>query len=167
MVDNQGAEFYEPPWLPAAATSGAVGGTAPVCRICYRAANANSGPLLSPCGCKGSIGLTHKQCLERWLQGRDTDQCNGCLHRYNVRWNHPPLYAFFLDPDHRVDVLRIVVDIISCAGDVMVLAFAWTYASRSLGNSTWLVYILVVGVLIFQTIFWLLVEIIRAMYVDS
>lgn len=163
MVDNLGAEFYDPQALPAPDSTDAMEGTSPVCRICYRGATPDSGPLLSPCACKGSIGLTHKRCLERWLQGRDTDHCNVCLRAYAVRWKHPPLYEFFLEPDHRVDVLRIVVDIISCTGDVMVLGFAWTYASGFLGGSSWFVYVLVLGVLIFQTIFWLLVEIIRAM----
>ncbi|KAH9371120.1 hypothetical protein HPB48_000347 [Haemaphysalis longicornis] len=57
----------------------------PVCRICFRGANEECGPLVSPCFCKGSMGLTHKACIERWLRVRNTDQCNVCLVSMNVR----------------------------------------------------------------------------------
>ncbi|KAH9377877.1 hypothetical protein HPB48_004186 [Haemaphysalis longicornis] len=59
--------------------------TTPVCRICYKRANVDCGPLVAPCSCKGSIGFAHKSCIERWLRDRTTDQCTVCLASLNVR----------------------------------------------------------------------------------
>ncbi|XP_077508057.1 uncharacterized protein LOC144119262 [Amblyomma americanum] len=129
----------------------------PVCRICYRGSR-SGGPLLSPCVCKGSMGLTHRTCLERWLRERDTDQCNVCLARFRVRRQHPPLRKFFAEPRNRRDVLRMVVNLVSATGDVVVLVFAWSYAARFLGGLGWFLYLLVVALLVFQTFFWVLVE---------
>lgn len=125
-----------------------------VCRICYR----GSGDLFSPCECRGTMALTHKACLERWLRERDTDQCNVCLARFRVRRVQPPLRKFFTESSNRADVLRMAVNLISAAGDVVVLVFAWSYASRFLGGLGWFLYLLVVALLVFQTLFWILVE---------
>ncbi|KAG0433842.1 hypothetical protein HPB47_019544 [Ixodes persulcatus] len=56
----------------------------PVCRICYRRSDTEQGALIAPCSCKGSIGLTHQSCMERWLRERNTEQCDVCLHRLKV-----------------------------------------------------------------------------------
>lgn len=125
-----------------------------VCRICYR----GSGDLFAPCECRGTMALTHKACLERWLRERDTDQCNVCLARFRVRRVQPPLHKFFAESSNRGDVLRMVVNLISAAGDVVVLVFAWSYASRFLGSLGWFLYLLVVALLVFQTLFWIMVE---------
>ncbi|KAK8757554.1 hypothetical protein V5799_004814 [Amblyomma americanum] len=58
----------------------------------------------------------------------------------------------------------MAVNVASCLGDVMVLVFAWIYASGFLGNVGWLTYLFIVAVLLFQTVFWITVEVIRAMY---
>ncbi|KAL1477119.1 hypothetical protein MTO96_036004 [Rhipicephalus appendiculatus] len=104
------------------------------------------------------IALTHKACLERWLRERDTDQCNVCLAQFRVRRVQPPLRKFFTESSNRGDVLRMAVNLISAAGDVVVLVFAWSYASRFLGSRGWFLYLLVVALLVFQTLFWILVE---------
>ncbi|KAK8786441.1 hypothetical protein V5799_023779 [Amblyomma americanum] len=54
--------------------------TAPVCRICHD--EEGQEPLLSMCKCSGSIGLVHAPCLERWLNVRNTDDCELCHHRF-------------------------------------------------------------------------------------
>ncbi|KAH6933109.1 hypothetical protein HPB50_012153 [Hyalomma asiaticum] len=126
----------------------------PVCRICYR----SSGDLFAPCECRGTMALTHKACLERWLRERDTDQCNVCLTRFRVRRVKPPFRKFFTESSNRRDVMRIVVNLIAAAGDLVVLVFAWSYASRFLGSLGWFLYLLVVALLVFQTLFWILVE---------
>ncbi|KAK8789039.1 hypothetical protein V5799_021184 [Amblyomma americanum] len=74
---------------------------------------------------------------------------------------------FFWDPDHRIDILRMVVDAVSATGDAVVLTFAWVYASGFLVGAGWFLYLLVLAVLVFQTAFWVVVEVIRAMYAMS
>lgn len=135
--------------------------TPAVCRVCYTEGNVERGPLVASCACKGSLGLAHKGCLERWLRERDTDRCNVCLHRYAVSRKRAPLYGFFTDPDSRKEVIRMVVDVVSGSGDVMMLVFGWTYATGFMGLSSWLSYLLVFGVLLFQTVFWCIVEVVR------
>lgn len=125
-----------------------------VCRICYR----GSGELFAPCECRGTMALTHKGCLERWLRERDTDQCNVCLAHFRVRRVHAPLRKFFTDSSNRRDVLRMAVNLVTAIGDMVVLVFAWSYAGRFLGGLGWFLYLLVVALLVFQTIFWILVE---------
>ncbi|KAL3245428.1 hypothetical protein MRX96_017987 [Rhipicephalus microplus] len=150
-----------------------------MCRICFRGANEERGQLVAPCSCKGSIGLTHKSCLERWLRQRHTDHCDVCLARFNIRktpaiayigaaLNRPyllvsqPLYKFFRVPEHRMDVMRMAVNLLSCIGDILILGLAWTYAVKILGSQGWFAYTVIVLVLLFQSVFWLTVEVIRA-----
>ncbi|KAL1479980.1 hypothetical protein MTO96_051417 [Rhipicephalus appendiculatus] len=133
-----------------------------VCRICFQGANEERGQLVAPCSCKGSIGLTHKSCLERWLRQRHTDQCNVCLARFNIRKTPAPLCKFFRVPEHRMDVMRMAVNLLSCIGDILVLGLAWTYAVKILGSQGWFAYTVIVLVLLFQSLFWLTVEGIRA-----
>lgn len=134
-----------------------------VCRICHRREGHSGDPFLEPCACRGPNRFAHKGCLERWLRDHDTDQCDVCHHRFVVLLRYAPLLDFFKDPDHRVDVLRMVVDAVSAAGDVLVLSFAWVYASGILSATGWILYLLVMSVLLFQTVFWTVVEVIRAM----
>nr|XP_054923094.1 E3 ubiquitin-protein ligase MARCHF2-like [Dermacentor andersoni] len=136
-----------------------------VCRICLRGEACTDDPLLEPCACRGPSGFAHKGCLERWLRDRDTDQCDVCHRRFMVLLKMAPLLDFFTDPSHRVDVLRMVVDAVSAAGDALVLSFAWMYASGFLRAAGWILYLLVMSVLLFQTVFWTVVEVIRVMYV--
>nr|XP_037275880.1 E3 ubiquitin-protein ligase MARCHF2-like [Rhipicephalus microplus] len=105
-----------------------------MCRICFRGVNEERGQLVAPCSCKGSIGLTHKSCLERWLRQRHTDHCDVCLARFNIRKTPAPLYKFFRVPEHRMDVMRMAVNLLSCIGDILILGLAWTYAVKILGS---------------------------------
>ncbi|KAM7533308.1 hypothetical protein Aperf_G00000126530 [Anoplocephala perfoliata] len=56
------------------------------CRICYD----DKKNLISPCRCKGTVGLLHKPCLERWLQISQKVSCEICGYKYNLR-PKPPL----------------------------------------------------------------------------
>ncbi|KAM7296023.1 hypothetical protein ISCGN_021227 [Ixodes scapularis] len=137
-------------------------GSEPVCRICYRWADEASGPLIAPCCCKGSIGLTHRSCLERWLRERRTDKCNICLYNFKVFRRCQPLRRFFSDPDERGHVAKMIIHFIMGLGDIMVLTFAWTYAMSYLSGKGWFVYLVVLVALLIQTSFWLIFEVIRA-----
>nr|CDS25931.1 E3 ubiquitin protein ligase MARCH3 [Hymenolepis microstoma] len=56
------------------------------CRICY---DGTSNTLISPCRCKGTVGLLHKSCLERWLQVSQTISCEICGYKYKIRQKSP------------------------------------------------------------------------------
>ncbi|KAH6932581.1 hypothetical protein HPB50_007828 [Hyalomma asiaticum] len=137
------------------------GDVAPVCRVCLRVQVIPEDPLVEPCACRGPSAYAHKSCLERWLRDRDAHECDVCHRPFMVLLKNAPLLDFFKDPDHRVDVLRMVVDAVSAAGDVLVLSFAWIYARGFLGTTGWSLYLLVLFVMLFQTAFWSIVEVIR------
>ncbi|XP_075744323.1 uncharacterized protein LOC142803101 [Rhipicephalus microplus] len=136
-------------------------GAAHACRICHHVLGCLGDPLVEPCACRGPNAFVHKSCLERWLRERDTLECDICHKPFMVLFKNAPLLDFFKDPDHRVDVLRMVVDAVSAAGDALVLSFAWAYASAILGATGWTLYLLILFVMMFQTAFWSGVEVIR------
>ncbi|XP_075739973.1 E3 ubiquitin-protein ligase MARCHF2-like [Rhipicephalus microplus] len=140
-------------------------GAAHACRICHRVLGSPGDLLMEPCACRGPNGFVHKSCLERWLRERDTLECDVCHKPFMVLFKNAPLLDFFKDPDHRVDVLRMVVDAVSAAGDALVLSFAWAYVSAILGATGWTLYLLILFVMMFQTAFWSGVEVIRVLYV--
>lgn len=62
-----------------------------VCRICWDAGSA-SNPLISPCGCKGTLEFIHGPCLAAWRQQcravgntQHADHCAVCKERYTVQ----------------------------------------------------------------------------------
>ncbi|VDD81373.1 unnamed protein product [Mesocestoides corti] len=58
------------------------------CRICYEE-ESDPEPLMSPCRCRGTVGLLHKTCLERWLQVSQTLKCELCGYSYILRPKTP------------------------------------------------------------------------------
>ncbi|KAL7055922.1 hypothetical protein AAHC03_022856 [Spirometra sp. Aus1] len=54
------------------------------CRICYEEGTDDE-PLISPCHCRGTVGLLHKSCLEKWLQLSQTLKCELCGYAYILR----------------------------------------------------------------------------------
>ncbi|VEL21497.1 unnamed protein product [Protopolystoma xenopodis] len=66
------------------------------CRICLEegspgdlAAPDQASSLFSPCRCKGTLGLLHRDCLERWLLTTRVNKCEICG------------YVYVLTPSHR------------------------------------------------------------------
>ncbi|KAL3203236.1 hypothetical protein MRX96_042028 [Rhipicephalus microplus] len=103
------------------------GGAAHACRICHRVLGSPGDHLVEPCACRGPNAFVHKSCLKRWLRERDTLECDVCHKPFMVLFKNAPLLDFFKDPDHRVDVLRMVVDAVSAAGDALVLGLTTCY----------------------------------------
>ncbi|XP_020288445.1 E3 ubiquitin-protein ligase MARCH2-like isoform X2 [Pseudomyrmex gracilis] len=80
-------------------------GSSDICRICHMSENAliaenNSscdlqsrassnlvhlGPLISACKCRGTVGLVHTECLERWLTESGRVRCELCGFRYATK----------------------------------------------------------------------------------
>lgn len=44
------------------------------CRICLE----SDGVLISPCGCKGTAGFVHQECIREWMQTKGSDDCEIC-----------------------------------------------------------------------------------------
>lgn len=102
-------------------------GESPMCRICFRGSRAGS--LLSPCNCKGTIGLVHKECLEEWLSRRNTDECNICSYQFKVERTPKSIWDWLRDPSSRPNRWYILVDMsLSLFGGVMLLVSAWLSA---------------------------------------
>lgn len=102
-------------------------GESPMCRICFRGSRAGS--LLSPCNCKGTIGLVHKECLEEWLSRRNTDECNICSYQFKVERTPKSIWDWLRDPSSRANRWYILVDMsLSLFGAVMLLVSAWLSA---------------------------------------
>uniref|UniRef100_A0A914ZL30 RING-CH-type domain-containing protein n=1 Tax=Parascaris univalens TaxID=6257 RepID=A0A914ZL30_PARUN len=65
-----------------------------VCRICHSSeasipynGAAPGEPLISPCSCnyRGTMGLYHRSCLERWLTTSKTNCCEICKFAFQIR----------------------------------------------------------------------------------
>lgn len=48
------------------------------CRICYGEATPDE-PLLTACGCKGSVSFVHESCVHAWIDRSGSWRCNLCL----------------------------------------------------------------------------------------
>lgn len=40
---------------------------------------------IAPCKCSGSVGVTHRSCLERWLSTSNSDECEICKSFFLVK----------------------------------------------------------------------------------
>ncbi|KAJ8004396.1 hypothetical protein DPEC_G00135280 [Dallia pectoralis] len=54
----------------------------PLCRICFQ--GPETGELLSPCRCSGSVRCTHQPCLIKWISERGSWACELCYYKYQV-----------------------------------------------------------------------------------
>ncbi|KAI5700624.1 hypothetical protein M8J76_009898 [Diaphorina citri] len=57
-----------------------------ICRICYDDSNDHHTPPTTMCRCRGSVGLVHLHCLEKWLNEKTTDTCELCQYKFQTRF---------------------------------------------------------------------------------
>merc|ERR1711892_7565 len=67
----------------------------PLCRICHSNSGIDSketrpGDLITPCNCKGTLELVHRNCLDRWLRTADTKSCELCHYRFKMKSDMKP-----------------------------------------------------------------------------
>ncbi|XP_063337084.1 E3 ubiquitin-protein ligase MARCHF3 [Pelmatolapia mariae] len=67
------------------------------CRICHE--GRESGELLSPCECSGSLASVHRSCLEQWLTASDSGHCELCHHQFVLQRVPKPLTEWWCSPD--------------------------------------------------------------------
>ncbi|KDR22223.1 E3 ubiquitin-protein ligase MARCH2-like isoform X2 [Zootermopsis nevadensis] len=65
----------------------------PVCRICHE--DDSSENLISPCECTGTLGLVHRNCLEKWLSASNTTECEICKYQFNTSRYPRPMWQWF------------------------------------------------------------------------
>lgn len=54
------------------------------CRICYE-----DGELISVCGCTGSAGLVHEECIKKWILISKRKNCEICHEPYTIQFDIP------------------------------------------------------------------------------
>ncbi|KAL1463567.1 hypothetical protein WDU94_015307 [Cyamophila willieti] len=57
-----------------------------ICRICYDETNDLVCPPVTMCMCRGSVGLVHIHCLEKWLNEKTTDTCELCHYKFDTKF---------------------------------------------------------------------------------
>ena len=84
----------------------------PQCRICMSDVNDENselGKLFSPCMCKGSVGLVHRKCLDRWRtlssNPRSYFTCDQCGYDYNLERTE---YAKWLEREELPNIFAVL-----------------------------------------------------------
>uniref|UniRef100_A0AAF5PYC5 RING-CH-type domain-containing protein n=1 Tax=Wuchereria bancrofti TaxID=6293 RepID=A0AAF5PYC5_WUCBA len=89
-----------------------------ICRICrsgkqsiaYDNSTANE-PLISPCFCRGTIGLCHRSCLERWLASSNRSACEICHFTYQTVRRYRTFCEFMGNTDSYLQRRNLITDI--------------------------------------------------------
>ncbi|KAL3246355.1 hypothetical protein MRX96_057710 [Rhipicephalus microplus] len=71
----------------------------PTCRICFRGCLEEA--LRQPCNCRGSIGLVHASCLEKWVSQRRNARCDICAFAYQVEERSKTYFELLCDREAR------------------------------------------------------------------
>ena len=90
------------------------------CRICLL--GKSKGRLLSICNCKGSLGLVHKECQQKWLTVKKTNKCELCNTNLNVKRIHKALKDWLFSKDNN-NQFSLVTDLIK--GMIVVAITFW------------------------------------------
>lgn len=61
------------------------------CTICKEDFDTPENPLISPCACNGSVGRSHRGCIEEWVVSSGRDVCTVCNQTYaqQLEYNGP------------------------------------------------------------------------------
>ncbi|XP_075744088.1 E3 ubiquitin-protein ligase MARCHF3-like [Rhipicephalus microplus] len=79
--------------------SGSAMSVGPTCRICFRGCLEEA--LRQPCNCRGSIGLVHASCLEKWVSQRRNARCDICAFAYEVEERSKTYFELLCDREAR------------------------------------------------------------------
>ncbi|VDO20703.1 unnamed protein product [Brugia timori] len=91
-----------------------------ICRICrsgeqsiaHDDKSAAHEPLISPCFCRGTIGLCHRSCLERWLASSNRSVCEICHFTYQTARRYRTFCEFMGSTDSYLQRRNLIIDII-------------------------------------------------------
>ena len=81
------------------------------CRICHEGSSVSQ-PLISPCLCSGSVGLVHRECVEKWLSTVNQDRCELCGKLFSISRHPRPFSSWLCQPDRGDDHRNLVGDTI-------------------------------------------------------
>ncbi|KAK8771780.1 hypothetical protein V5799_024975 [Amblyomma americanum] len=100
------------------------------CRMSFRGSHVGS--LLSPCNCRGTIGLVHKECLEEWLSRRNTDECSICSYQFEVERPPISILDWIREPRRQGNLWCILVEmLLSLLGTILLLVSAFLFAVQA------------------------------------
>ena len=95
------------------------------CRICYE-----SHSLVNVCGCQGTAGFVHIECIEKWIEYSHRRTCEICHQPYE----HPELVTYDVLLNWRLRQASIIVFLMGIihgiavwADSMMELRFVWIY----------------------------------------
>lgn len=85
-----------------------------LCRICYSSEKSgpDGEPLISPCLCKGTMGLYHRTCLSTWLRSSDRSQCEVCSFKFDIRKVRPSFCEYVRHVDAVIERKNLITDIL-------------------------------------------------------
>jgi len=82
------------------------------CRVCLNSENTEANPLISPCGCSGSVKHIHLDCLKHWIKSKSHIKSFGLCISYT--WKnlecelcHRRLPEIFIHKDERIDLIDL------------------------------------------------------------
>uniref|UniRef100_A0A0R3RH26 RING-CH-type domain-containing protein n=1 Tax=Elaeophora elaphi TaxID=1147741 RepID=A0A0R3RH26_9BILA len=89
-----------------------------ICRICRSGEpsiahdkSTDHEPLISLCLCRGTIGLYHRSCLERWLALSDRSVCEICHFTYQTSRRYRTFCEFLGSRDSHLERRNLITDI--------------------------------------------------------
>ncbi|KAF7625920.1 RING-CH-type domain-containing protein [Meloidogyne graminicola] len=86
-----------------------------ICRICYSTENSGpktGEPLISPCHCKGTMGLYHRTCLGKWLAVSNKTCCEICQFPFQIKRTKRSVWEYLRDEDARLARRNLFLDIL-------------------------------------------------------
>jgi len=113
----------------------------PQCRICMSDVNDENselGKLFAPCMCKGSVGLVHRKCLDRWRtlssNPRSYFSCDQCKYDYNLERTE---YAKWLEREELPNIFAVIATFVlalSIGVALRTISFALVQILTFIGN---------------------------------
>jgi len=113
----------------------------PQCRICMsdmNDENSELGKLFAPCMCKGSVGLVHRKCLDRWRtlssNPRSYFSCDQCKYDYNLERTE---YAKWLEREELPNIFAVIATFVlalSIGVALRTISFALVQILTFIGN---------------------------------
>jgi len=94
FLHNGGVAYSKKVYLPQKLCKRASADSNVSCRICLSDDFSEENPLISPCHCSGTMGMTHLECLKKWLSCKITNSTYKSIQVYNWKSLHCELCSF-------------------------------------------------------------------------
>ncbi|CAG9762120.1 unnamed protein product [Ceutorhynchus assimilis] len=110
-----------------------------ICRICH--GGDSTADLLTTCRCRGTIGLVHLQCLERWLKESNHSNCELCRHHYKIirepKYSIPrSVLEFLRDPNSLKEIIFDLIGFTVFTPSAIALTYMFMLTCETLTRNT-------------------------------